>query len=181
MKTIERAALTILVADMFLGGKSKAEVISEIPEISRPTLSKIAKEVGVNGFKRGRKVGLSEKAIEIVKFAYANHGKTLKEIGKVFGVSHQRVSQILNPEKHRSRALIAYNVSVGKIIKPLVCDGCGKVKKLEAHHEDYSKPLDVSWLCKKCHSEKPRERAANKMAAVTQASNHEQFNPSTEL
>ena len=29
---------------------------------------------------------------------------------------------------------------------------CG-IKKTEAHHEDYSKPLDIQWLCKKHHVE----------------------------
>jgi hypothetical protein len=27
---------------------------------------------------------------------------------------------------------------------------CGE-PKVHAHHEDYSRPLDVTWLCQKCH------------------------------
>ena len=30
------------------------------------------------------------------------------------------------------------------------CSRCGAVKAV-AHHEDYSKPLDVTWLCLSCH------------------------------
>lgn len=37
----------------------------------------------------------------------------------------------------------------GKILKT-PCNFCGD-KKTEMHHEDYSKPLDVMWLCKSCH------------------------------
>ena len=34
--------------------------------------------------------------------------------------------------------------------KKQTCKICGK-KKVEAHHKDYSKPLDVVWLCHKHH------------------------------
>jgi hypothetical protein len=32
------------------------------------------------------------------------------------------------------------------------CADCG-YHIAEAHHEDYSKPLEVTWLCRKCHAE----------------------------
>lgn len=31
------------------------------------------------------------------------------------------------------------------------CEVCGTTKKVEAHHRDYSKPLEVNWLCRPCH------------------------------
>ena len=48
----------------------------------------------------------------------------------------------------------------GEIKKPDVCDVCGKPASgvggsaLQAHHDDYNKPLDVQWLCKRCHMKK---------------------------
>jgi hypothetical protein len=55
------------------------------------------------------------------------------------------------PEKVHARELLEYAVRHGKI-KRLPCEVCGKIKS-EAHHDDYSKPYDVHWLCRKHHNE----------------------------
>lgn len=41
----------------------------------------------------------------------------------------------------------------GKIItRPDSCSACGRGDTpIHGHHEDYSKPLDVKWLCEPCH------------------------------
>lgn len=40
----------------------------------------------------------------------------------------------------------------GRLIKPCACQSCEKVKpRIEGHHNDYDRPLDVTWLCSSCH------------------------------
>jgi hypothetical protein len=34
----------------------------------------------------------------------------------------------------------------------LFCENCHEDKPLDKHHPDYSKPLKIEWLCRKCHS-----------------------------
>lgn len=44
----------------------------------------------------------------------------------------------------------------GALIRPAQCSQCAKEVRVEAHHDDYNKPLEVRWLCRPCHSEAHR-------------------------
>lgn len=55
------------------------------------------------------------------------------------------------PEKARAWNLLATAISRGKIKRPDHCSRCGEKKRVEGHHTDYSKPLEVEWLCRQCH------------------------------
>lgn len=54
-------------------------------------------------------------------------------------------------EKHLAHKAVQTAVARGKMIRQ-ACQVCG-VKNAHAHHRDYSKPLDVEWLCKTHHEE----------------------------
>lgn len=64
----------------------------------------------------------------------------------------------------RSRYATAAAVKNGLLVRPSVCSKCGGEPSLEvgkdgkpfrgiihAHHTDYTKPLEVEWLCRSCH------------------------------
>jgi hypothetical protein len=56
-----------------------------------------------------------------------------------------------NKEKAMAHQYVLWALRLNVILKPIECSLCKKKIKLEAHHKDYSKPLDVEWLCKLCH------------------------------
>lgn len=60
-----------------------------------------------------------------------------------------------NPKKRKAHIKITNAIALGKIKKE-PCVVCKKFYKknsvAQAHHEDYSKPLNVVWLCRKHHS-----------------------------
>ena len=58
----------------------------------------------------------------------------------------------LTTPKERARSRLRYAVWSGKVVKPALCQDCGRSANLHGHHNDYDKPLDVCWLCSWCHA-----------------------------
>jgi hypothetical protein len=60
--------------------------------------------------------------------------------------------QIEHKEECKAKGKVAYAIKTGKLKRPNICSKCHKTKKtIIAHHDDYSKPLEVRWLCHSCH------------------------------
>lgn len=55
-----------------------------------------------------------------------------------------------HPEKARAWAAVSNALRDGKLVRQ-PCQVCGA--RAQAHHPDYSKPLDVQWLCFRHHRE----------------------------
>jgi hypothetical protein len=66
-----------------------------------------------------------------------------------------------NPEKKRAVAKVNNAIRDGKIQRGQ-CEqhGSGCRGGVEAHHDDYSRPLDVRWLCKGHHEDHHHEETA---------------------
>jgi hypothetical protein len=62
-----------------------------------------------------------------------------------------------NPEKRAAHSALNTAVRYGRVQKQ-PCAVCGVVEGVEAHHDDYSKPLEVQWLCPAHHGGQHKER-----------------------
>ena len=66
---------------------------------------------------------------------------------RVYGKRHR----LKYPLATKARRKVAYEIRVGRLQrKPCEVFGCDK--KAGAHHDDYSKPLAVRWLCPEHHA-----------------------------
>jgi hypothetical protein len=78
-----------------------------------------------------------------------------------------------NPEKFHAQHVVEWAIESGKLIRPTSCK-CGRTENIQAHHEDYKKPLEVTWLCIFCHRQLHRKlsrlRVTNKFIEKEQIS-----------
>jgi hypothetical protein len=110
-------------------------------------------------------------------------GLSIGDIGDFYGITRQAMWAILKrrgvvfrsnkkqgADNHfwrggciasdRSQNILEQAIIKG-IVQPLThCENCGATgtmkdgrRKIQAHHCDYNKPLDVTWLCQECHHE----------------------------
>ena len=56
-----------------------------------------------------------------------------------------------NPEKRKAHTIVTLAIRHGELTV-LPCEKCGELK-VHGHHDDYSKPLKVRWLCPIHHKE----------------------------
>ncbi len=76
----------------------------------------------------------------------------------------------MTPEQKKlrqaARNLVNSSMRYGYLVqKP--CEVCGTEVNIEAHHDDYTKPLDVRWLCKTHHDEHHLNERLEKQNAYT--------------
>ena len=101
--------------------------------------------------------------LEVKRAARRRRAAMLREQGHEGVLAHDAERlQVLgergkSPEGKFRRAvqrLAAAAEELGYIERPPVCDGCEKLVPLQRHHEDYSLPLDVEWMCASCHGKR---------------------------
>lgn len=61
--------------------------------------------------------------------------------------------------KEAARRMVRDAIKRGELVRPDSCSYCGNIppraadgrSQIHGHHHDYSKPLDVHWICVFCH------------------------------
>lgn len=140
----------------------------------------------VYGMGRLKKLTI-EQVAEAVR-AYES-GSSLADVGLTYGVSRQAMWDLLRRrtvlrsqvrhgsenhffrggsyEDERAHDLVETAIGNGSLVRPSLCSVCagggfmtdGRTV-IQAHHDDYNKPLEVRWLCQRCHHEWHRNNKA---------------------
>lgn len=74
-----------------------------------------------------------------------------------------RQQRLEHPERSRAYNAVRYALQTGKLVRQ-PCEVCGT--KAQAHHDDYSKPLEVRWLCARHHAQHHAEQQLSKWVMV---------------
>ena len=61
------------------------------------------------------------------------------------------------PLTHAAHIITSNAIKNKKLKRAESCSVCGIQNLTEGHHDDYTKPLEVRWLCNKCHREWHKE------------------------
>ena len=72
-----------------------------------------------------------------------------RELGLAKPYKRKAIANYIRKEKYGEYM----NAIRDKKLSPEPCEVCGK-EKTQGHHEDYSKPLDVVWLCVRHHQDR---------------------------
>ena len=79
------------------------------------------------------------------------------------GKESRRRGRIAYKKKYRSkisaRKKVYKAIKAGRLIRQ-PCEKCSTTEDIQAHHDDYSKPFDVRWLCREHHLEWHRDNTA---------------------
>lgn len=81
--------------------------------------------------------------------AYERHKEAIKCANKQYRKQHDTLRVAHNKIRNAKGR--------GQLTPPTYCYECGKNCTPDAHHEDYSKPFEVTWLCRLCHRIKHRK------------------------
>jgi hypothetical protein len=73
-------------------------------------------------------------------------------------VDHRREQVILwnragiaDPVRRSAWSAVSNAIKSGRLVRPAFCSECGAECRPDAHHDDYTKPITVRWLCRPCH------------------------------
>lgn len=71
-------------------------------------------------------------------------------------LEYKRAYRARNKDKYKAHYAVSNALQDGRLVRNPTCEKCGANSE-HAHHDDYTKPLEVRWFCRPCHLAQHRE------------------------
>ena len=178
---IDRYAQGVLLSRMSDNKLFHAPIWDDVQTLTSETISEMLEGQREAESMSGKLKKLTQDQVDESVILY-QQGMSLADISHVFSVTRQSMWDILRrrttmrPQKRfgeenhfyrggaradaKAHDILEKAVLRGKLFNPRkceICDGAGTFADgrtaIQAHHDDYNKPLSVRWLCQKCHHE----------------------------
>lgn len=79
-------------------------------------------------------------------------------------------------QDEQAQNLLESAIKAGAVVRRDTCESCGASgvmkdgrSKIQAHHCDYNKPLEVLWLCQRCHHTWHKNNKPKRKEVMTEA------------
>ena len=140
-----------------------SEQVADEPEKQCPGCKRVMQFSDFNKCRRSRD-GLTSRCKDCVKLqgrlTRARHLEKIRERDRVRNKKRKNRTDTKGGARRKEYNTIRDALRDGLLCKPLFCTRCWASGRIEAHHNDYSRPLDVVWLCPSCHASMHREERA---------------------
>ena len=108
---------------------------------------------------RSKRYGKTERGRAVNRLASSQYRKTHGNVkGRTWyqNLKNDPSAYALYLATKRAQNAVHYALRTGAIVKG-PCEVCGDVENVQAHHDDYTKPMELHWLCLLHHGETRRQ------------------------
>ena len=145
MKTCRECNVEMPLSNFYVHAKMKDGHLNKCKECVKSQVSKYVKANPEKKKEWSNNYANSEAGREKAK-SYLSTDKG-KEVRKNRADNYRKN----HPIRSRARYIVSYEIQCGRLVRPSICNCCGIECKPHGHHNDYTKPLEVEWLCEPCH------------------------------
>ena len=151
MKTCRECNVEKPLSEFYVHARMKDGHLNKCKQCVKARVDKYVKANPDKKKQWSRNYATSEAGLERAK------SYLLTERGKAVSKNRAKNYRKNHPIRDRATYLVSYEIKCGRLIRPEVCSSCNAECKPHGHHDNYTKPLDVTWLCEPCHKKWHKE------------------------